>query len=289
MAKGESNGEAVIWLGLLANFVLTVFKFVAGILGHSQAMLADAAESLSDMVAGIIVVISLRISGRPVDEGHPYGHGKAESLATAIVGFVIGLAGLGILYTTSMSVLAGGRSVPGAIALWGAFVTIAAKEIMYRWFSFEATILHSTVLRASAQDYRKDAITSLATLAGIAGARLGFRFLDPLAAAITSFFIIKIGFEVVRVAAEELMDAMPSSPTLAEITEAALRCPGVEHVYGVRARRVGRYVLIDLRIEVDPTLSVEAGHQIAKRVKNELTASADVVKEVLVHVNPHYT
>lgn len=285
----ENNGEVTIWLGLVANILLTVFKFVAGILGHSQAMLADAAESFSDMVAGIIVVISLRISGRPVDEGHPYGHGKAESLATAIVGFVIGLAGLGILYSTSVSVLAGGRSVPGVIALWGALVTIAAKEVMFRWFAYEAKKLHSTVLRASAADYRKDAITSLATLAGITGARLGYRFLDPLAAAVTSLFIIKIGFDVVRVAAEELMDAMPSSPTLAEITEVALHCSGVEHVYGVRARRVGRYVLIDLRIEVDPTLTVEAGHQIAKQVKNEITASADVVKEVLVHVNPHYT
>lgn len=286
--KDAGASERVTWLGILANIALTVFKFVAAIIGRSQAMLADATESFSDIVATSVVLTSLKISKKPQDAEHPYGHGKAESIATAVVGIVVGIAGFLILTTTLRSILSGVSHTPGLIALIAAIVTIFVKEAMYRYSALIAKKIHSSVIMANAWDYRKDAYSSIATLVGIAGARLGFPILDPLAGALVSLVIIKIGYDILSVASRELMDAMPERPTSQQLLGIAENTPGVEHVYGIRARRMGQYVYVDLKIDINPELTVSEGHKIAKEVKDKVINNLENVVDVVVHVNPHY-
>jgi len=281
------QGERVTWLGIIGNIFLTIFKFFAGIVGHSQAMVADGAESLSDILATIVVLISLRVSRKPRDAEHQFGHGKAESLATAVVGLIVSAAGLYILVTSSLLLISGKERVPEMIALIAAVVTIVIKEIMYRVVSAAANNLNSSVIMANAWDYRKDAISSVATLFGIAGARLGYHILDPLVAAAVSFLIIKIGYDILKTATKELMDTVPDKPTAGEIITVAEECKGVEHAFA-RARRMGQYVYVDMKIDINPEFTISQGHAIAKEVKSRLISKFDIVADVMVHVNPHY-
>lgn len=281
------KGERVTWLGIIGNILLTIFKFFAGVVGHSQAMVADAAESFSDILATIVVLISLRISRKPRDAEHQFGHGKAESLATATVGLIVTVAGLYILITSFRLLIGGKIRTPEIIALIAAVITIIIKEIMYRIVSVTAKNLNSSVIMANAWDYRKDAISSVATLFGIAGARLGFPMLDPLVAALVSFLIIKIGYDILNTAIKELMDTMPDKPTAKEIIAVAEECKGVEHAFA-RARRMGQYVYVDMKIDINPEFTISQGHAIAKEVKSLLMSRLDNVADVMVHVNPHY-
>ena len=181
-----AQGVRTSQVGIIANVFLTIFKFVAGILGRSQAMIADAVESLSDIIATVVVLVSLRISRKPVDWDHPYGHGRAESIATGLIAVVIAGAGLAIIGRTVYSIIVGKLIVPGVIALVAAVVTIVMKEGLYQYVAHVARRHKSSLLMASAADHRKDALTSVATLIGIAGARNGYPVLDPLAAAVVS-------------------------------------------------------------------------------------------------------
>lgn len=280
------KGSQAVWLGMAGNVILTVIKFFAGIVGHSQAMIADAVESFSDILSTSVVLVGLRVSRKPVDAEHPYGHGKAEPLATAIVGSIVVIAGLDILYSSTRFLIIG-KHPPGLIALAVAPVSILINEIIYRYISATAKKLGSTVIMANAWDYRKDAISSIATLFGIAGARLGFPLLDPLVAALVSFMIMKIGYDVISSAAKELMDAAPLKPSSQQIIAIAEKCEGVEHAF-VRARRMGQFVLVDMKIDIDPEFTISQGHAIAKKVKTCVMQELDNVTDVMVHVNPHY-
>lgn len=281
------KGEQVTWLGIAGNILLTIFKLIAGIIGHSQAMIADAAESFSDIMATVVVLVSLRVSKKPVDADHPYGHGKAESLATAVVGLIVIAAGVYILFTSTRLLLGGRLRPPELIALIAAVITIVVKEIMYLYVSAAAKRLDSSVIMANAWDYRKDAISSIATLIGITGARLGFPLLDPLVAALVSFLIMKIGYDVLMTATKELMDTAPARPTSEQIIKIAESCGGVEHAH-VRARRMGQFVFVDMKIDINPEFTISQGHAIAKEVKTQIMTKLDNVADVMVHVNPHY-
>lgn len=281
------KGERVTWMGVVGNILLTAFKLFAGIVGRSQAMIADAVESFSDIIATLVVLISLRISRKPMDAEHPYGHGRAESLATAAVGLIIVAFGLYILYSSARLLFISRLRAPEQIALIAAVITIVIKEIMYRYVSSAASRLESSVIMASAWDYRKDAVSSLATMFGIAGARLGFPILDPLVAALVSFLIMKIGYDVLETATKELMDTAPEKPTAKQIIAIAEACTGVEHAY-VRARRMGQFVFVDMKIDIDPEYTISQGHAIAKEVKTQVMKKLDNVADVMVHVNPHY-
>ncbi len=287
-ASQRRQEEKATWIGMVGNIILTIFKFAAGIFGSSEAMLADGAESLSDIIATTIVLIGLKISKRPRDASHAYGHGKAEAMATAGVGVMVIGGGVFILYHSLVVLRGGVNSAPTLIALIAALVTIIAKEGMYRYVSATGKQTGSTVLIANAWDYRKDAISSVATLFGIAGAMAGYFFLDPLVAGLVSFLIMKIGWDITRSASAELMDAMPSKPTLQEMMSLVENCSGVEHVYGIRARRMGPSVFVDLKIDVDPDLTVAEGHEIANEVKKKMIEKLESVVDVMVHVNPHY-
>ncbi len=280
------EGIRLSWLSIIGNVLLTFFKFAAGILGHSQAMVADAVESLSDVISQTVVLVSLRISRKPVDWDHPYGHGRAESIATGLMAVMIAAAGVLILTRTIVSIASGETRTPGLIALVAVIVVIFVKEGLYRVVSRVARRHGSMLLMAGALDHRKDAITSLATLIGIAGARAGYPVLDPLAAGLTSLIILKLAYDVAGAAGRELMDRVPEDGTMGRITSISEGTQGVEHAQA-RARRLGPNLFVDIKIDVDPELTVKDGHKIAKQCKIRITEQVEGVADVMVHINPH--
>ncbi len=274
------------WVSIGGNVLLTIFKFAAGILGRSQAMVADAVESLSDVVSQTVVLVSLRISQKPVDWDHPYGHGRAESIATGLIAVMIASAGIIILTRTISSISAGVPDTPGGIALFAVIVVIVVKEGLYQVVSRSARQHRSTLLMAGAMDHRKDAITSIATLVGIAGARAGYPIMDPLAAGLVSLIILKLAYDVAGTAGRELMDRVPEDDIMERITTVAEETQGVEHTQA-RARRLGSNLFVEIKIDVDPDLTVKDGHEISKLVKLRITEQIEEVADVMVHINPH--
>lgn len=281
------KGEKVSWLGLLFTIALIITKGVAGIVGRSQAMTADALESVGDMFAAGIALVSLKISKKPIDESHPYGHGKAEIIAAAVIGLLIIGAGVVIALSAARSIIQGNLPVPGVIALIAAIITIISKEAMYQYVHAVGNKSGSPALLAIAWDHRKDALTSMVTLAGIVGARLGLSVLDPIAAIVVTVFIFGVGFRIVRDAASGLMDAAVDPEVRMKIQQIAEKADGVEHVNNVRCRSMGQYMLVDIKLQIDSEASVEQGHTIATAVKGEIINKIDLVSDVMVHVSPH--
>ena len=212
-AAREAGIYRVTFVGSVVNLLLLVFKFVAGILGHSAAMLADAVHSLSDFVTDIIVIVFVRISSKPEDEGHDYGHGKYETLATAIIGLILLFVGFGILWNGAASIWRfwQGEALrePGMLALWAALVSIVSKELLYQYTVFKGRRLNSQAVVANAWHHRSDALSSIGTAVGIGGAILlgeQWLILDPLAAVVVSLFIMKVAVQLLVPCVDELLE-----------------------------------------------------------------------------------
>ncbi len=282
-----SLAERAIQIGFWVNGVLMVMKLSAGYFGRSEAVFADGMESAADFVAILATLIALRIGRKPFDEKHPYGHGKAESISAIMVALVIFVTGGWILVRSVQTILSGSAQTPEAIAVAAAFVTIIIKEALFRYSHRIGTQLQSPALLASAKDHRKDAITSIATLIGVTGAFFGLWIMDPLAAGLTSFFIFHIGYETFRGAAHDLMDGLPSVELVTAVTMLAAGVAGVEHVHEIRGRRSGQYLIIDLKLDMDPEMTVKRSHAIATEVKRRIFEHFPNVGDVMIHINPH--
>jgi cation diffusion facilitator family transporter len=287
--RDERFGKAdrVIQLGLWINAALMVMKLLSGHFGRSEAVFADGVESACDFVAILSTMIALRIGRRPFDALHPYGHGKAESISAILVSLVIFATGAGILYKAVITIAVGRYETPQIVAVAAALVTILVKERLHRFSMKAGTGLQSPALLAIAKDHGKDALTSVATLVGVTFAFLGFNVMDPLAAGLTSFFIFHIGYGTFRSAAHDLMDARPPEELLATITALAEAVPGVEHVHEIRGRRSGQYVIVDLKLDMDPEMTVKRSHGIATEVKRVIFERFPNVGDVMIHINPH--
>ncbi|MBI4743945.1 MAG: cation transporter [Actinobacteria bacterium] len=283
----ERLAENTTAIGVVVNVVLTLFKFIAGFMGNSQAMIADATNSASDVFATVIVYISLKFAKQPVDEKHPYGHGRAESIAAAIVGFLLAGGGAAILFIAMRSIIVGEYSSPKIIALIAAAVSIVSKETLFRFTIKVGKKLESPAIIANARDHRADVYSSTASLTGVGGAILGFPVFDSIAGAGVSLFIIKTGYDVIHDAFGELMDAMPSKEVVEEIASIAEDIKGVEHVHEIKARKMGQYILVDLKVEIDPEITVADGHMIASEIRRTVMDKVSNVSDVMVHVNPH--
>lgn len=288
MDRNERFGMAdrVITIGFWVNAVLMVMKLLAGYFGDSEAVFADGIESASDFVAILSTIVALKIGRMPFDADHPYGHGKAESISAILVSIIIFAAGLGILYRASCTITTGKYLEPHLIAVMAAFVTILIKESLYQITHRVSKKLESPAVDAIAKDHRKDALTSIATLIGVGGAYFGFSFLDPLAAALTALFIFHIGWVTLRSAIRDLMDSQVPGETLSAITCIAEEVPGVECVHEIRGRRSGQYMIIDLKLEMDPEMTVRQSHEIADQVKNLIFSRFSNVGDVMIHINP---
>ena len=281
------SADRIIKIGFWVNAVLMILKMAAGYWGHSEAVFADGIESACDFIAIFSTMVALKLGRKPFDEKHPYGHGRAESLSALMVSMVILATGGWILSNSVHSIMDGNFQTPSLLAVAAAFVTIIIKEWLYRFTHKTGNILVSPSLLAIAKDHRKDALTSISTLAGVVGAFFGFGIMDPLAAGLTSFFILHIGYETFKEAAHDLMDGSVSPDFIEEVTRLAESVDRVEHVHDIRGRRSGQYMIIDLKLEMDPDMTVKDSHDIADKVKRLIFDGFPNVGDVMIHINPH--
>ncbi len=283
-----ATGEGVTLGAGVINLALGFVKFFAGTVGGSAAMLADAIHSFSDLATDLVVLLGYRFGRMPEDDDHPYGHGKIETFATLIMGIVIIFVGLG-LGLGAIAGLKGGAAnikIPGVIALWAATLSILAKEGLYRWTAWVARGTQSSLILSNAWHHRSDALSSIAALVGVAGARWGLWWADPVAVIVVSGFIIKVGFELGWPAFRDLTDASVGEDLLTTLCNLIEQVEGVKGHHSIRARRAGASILVDVDIEVDPGLNVIQGHDLARDVKKTLMENVKGVLDVMVHIEP---
>ena len=282
-----ARAERLISIGFWVNALLMTGKLAAGHFGHSEAVFADGMESAADFVALGSGMVALKIGRKPHDEDHPYGHGRIESIAAIIVSLVIFGTGAAILLRGTQSIAERSWQHPSLLAVGAAAFTIFAKWWLYSISHRAGGELGSPALLAVSRDHRKDALTSIATLLGVTGAYLGFPALDPAAAMLTSVLIFAIAWQTFRDAVNDLMDTPPPRETVAAIAALAEEAAGVEHVHEIRCRRSGQYLSVDLKLDMDPLMTVKESHAIATRVKRDIFDHFPNVGDVMIHINPH--
>ncbi|HUT86027.1 MAG TPA: cation diffusion facilitator family transporter, partial [Elusimicrobiales bacterium] len=267
--------------------LLVLFKFLAGILGHSQAMIADSIHSLSDEFATIVTFIALKVSDKPADKDHPYGHGNIEVIISWFVAISLLLTGIYLGYSAIHSITHKHYLHPNYLALWGAIISIVLNEFLYRYTIYVAKLINSPVLKANAYDHRSDAFSSIGAALGITGAIYAFPVLDSIAGIIISMFIIRMGLEIIKDTSKIVMNTMPPESFVREIKNLISKVPEIEHSYKLRIHSVGRKQFMDVSIKVDKDMSVFNGHQIATNLKTEIIKKFPYFKDVIVHVEPH--
>ena len=283
----------VTFVGFVVNLVLSVLKLAAGIVGRSGAMVADAVHSFSDLATDVVVIAFARISAKPRDDGHDYGHGKYETLATIIISLALGIVGAGILAGSirDIRIVVDGGLLPrpGLVALVAAGVSIVVKEILYRYTVREGRAVDSPSVVANAWHHRSDALSSLGTLVGIACAYfLGqkWRIADPIAALVVAVFIFKVAYGIFHESIDRLVDRACDADTVAAMRKTMLRTPGVVRVDDLKTRLFGSRTYVDAEIAVDGALPLRDAHVIAEAVHHELERDYPDVKHCTVHVNP---
>lgn len=293
LTEREKAIYQVTWAGSFVNFLLVVFKFIAGILGHSAAMIADAVHSLSDFATDIVVLIFTRISNKPQDKNHDYGHGKYETLATAIIDIVLFAVGAGICWNglrAIQTVWQGGRlPVPGMLAFAGAIISIVSKELIYRYTIHVGRKINSNAVIANAWHHRSDAFSSIGTAMGIGGAiALGesWSVLDPMAAVIVSFFIMKVSVQLLKPCVDELTEKSLPDEIEKEICLIAENTPGVSAIHNLRTRRIGNHYAIEMHVRMDGHLTLYEAHAKASVIENKLKEKYGNETHVGIHVEP---
>ena len=279
-----ASATRVTVLGAVGNAALSAIKGGVGITAGSSALIADAIHSLSDLLSDLVVFVSIRVAARPADAGHPYGHGRFETMGTVILAVLL-LAAAGGMAVDSINHF-GSDNVPAMPAMWAAGLSIVLKELLYRVTVRVGRKQSSPIIIANAWHHRTDAASSVAALAGIAGARLGFPILDPVAGVLIALLIAKVSVVLLRDAIYEVTDTSLEREMLDELPTSLQAISGVENIHELRARRMGHSVLVDLHVQVDGATTVSDGHQVAERVRLFLLDRYPAVSEVLVHIDP---
>lgn len=294
MDAKEKEIYKVTLIGTAINAVLIVLKFIGGTLGRSSALIADAVHSLSDFISDVIVLIFVKIAGKPRDKGHDYGHGKFETLATVLIGLILVVAGIGLMINGIESVI---KSLHGEVlprpdmwALIVAVVSIVSKEWLYHYTVKSGRRVNSQAVIANAWHHRSDAISSLGTLAGIAGAMfLGehWRILDPIAAIVVSIFIIKSGYDIMHPSINELLEASLPEEQEKEILHTVLNIPGIKAVHNLRTRRIGNDIAIDLHAKMDGNQTLTEAHSKATAAEKALREHFGQRSIINIHMEPY--
>lgn len=291
----ERNREIykVTLVGGAVNVLLLIFKFVAGFVGHSAAMVADAVHSLSDFVTDVVVLAFVRISGKPKDKSHDYGHAKYETLAMTVIGLALLVVAVGIVYGGVLKIagwLEGNRlEAPGMLALWAALLSVVLKEAVYRYSMVKARELSSQAVEANAWHHRSDAFSSVGTALGIGGAIFfGERWtvLDPVASVVVGLFIAKVSIGLLRRGIGDLMEQSLPDDVEAEIIRLAASVPGIVEPHDLRTRRLGNHYAIELHILMDGNISLCEAHDKASEVEKLLREHYGKETHVAVHVEP---
>ena len=281
----ETGKQAVqvTLLGVVTNLLLALLKGSAGVLAHSSAMISDAVHSLSDLISDIVTLWAIYVSRIPKDKNHPYGHGKFETIGTLFIALMLILAAIATAANSFTHI--DNEITPGRLALWGAVISIVFKESLYHYSKIIGKRTNSRLLLANAWHHRTDAISSVIALVGVGGAMLGYSFLDPIAGILVSGWILKAGFSIGYESLKELTDAETNEEIIIQVQEILSLTQGVKQCHEVRARRMGTYTLVDLHVQVPEKISVSVAHQIAERVKQNITLKIPEVSDVLVHID----
>lgn len=299
--KVASNNERtesavrITWIGFFVNFILSCGKIAAGYFGRSSAMIADGIHSFSDFVTDLIVIVFVKIAGKGRDEGHQYGHGKFETLATLIISFLLLFVAIGLFYDGITKVIDSINGTvldkPSYMALAAALVSVITKEWLFRITAKEGKKTNNQAVIANAWHHRSDAFSSIGTFIGIAGAIfLGdkWRVLDPIACIIVSLLIFKVGIDLMKPAFAELLESSLPPETEEEIGRIIMDVQGVKRYHNLKTRKSGNYYIIDVHIKVDPAITIVAAHDIATDVEHSIKERWGSATQIMVHTEPYF-
>lgn len=297
MERVKTSSRNIIiatWIGIIVNIVLTILKAVGGLLSGSRALVADAAHSASDVVSSVVILFAVKIADKPPDEEHPYGHGKAENIASIIVALLLIVVGVEISIS-SIKIFFGDTPVaPTTVALYILIISIVLKEILFHYKYYVGKKYESAALIADAWHHRSDSLSSLAALGGVGLAILGERFDigflvygDAVAGILVSAIVIKVGYDLAKSSANVVLEQVLPKHEVKKYIKTVIKIDGVKRVDELLARTHGRYIIIDLKISVDPSITVKHGHDIARETKDTLMKQHKEIENVLVHINPY--
>lgn len=282
-----ANRVAVITI--FQNLLLSVFKLIAGILGHSNAMISDAVHSASDVFSTAVVIIGVRAASKAPDKEHPYGHERLESIAAILLAMVLLMTGLGIGFQAARQILRGNYdnlTIPGTPALAAAMISITVKEAMYWYTRHYAKKIESSALMADAWHHRSDALSSVGALIGIGGAMIGFPVMDPLAGLVIFFFIAKAAFDIFNDATKKMVDHSCDPEIEKAIYERIKTHPEVLGIDLLRTRIFGNKIYVDLEIRADASLTLKQAHDISAEIHRDIENAFPKVKHIMIHINP---
>ena len=274
---------------IIGNLVLSVLKFLAGVIAHSSAMISDAIHSASDVFSTFVVIVGIKLSSKKPDKEHPYGHERLECVAAIVLAIVLFITGLGIGMDALEKIIQGNYNelqIPGILALIAAIVSILTKEVMYWYTRYYAKRIDSSALMADAWHHRSDALSSIGALIGIGGARLGFPVMDSIASVVIFLFIVKAAYEIFQDAMEKMVDHSCDEETEKKIHDCITQNPEVKGIDLLQTRIFGNKIYVDVEISLDGTITLQEAHGIAEDVHDAIEREFPKVKHIMVHVNP---
>lgn len=286
--NGKQIAMRVSIVSVAVNMLLSVLKLAAGLIAHSGAMVSDAVHSASDVFSTFVVMIGVHMASKEADEEHPYGHERMECVAAIVLAAVLFATGLAIGYAGLNQLLGGYEEIkaPGGLALLAAVVSIGVKEWMYWYTVLAAKKINSGALKADAWHHRSDALSSVGALFGIAGARMGYPFLDCVASVVICAFVIKAAYDIFKDAVDKMLDTACDKDTVKKLQKIILNQPGVLGISKLTTRIFGSKVYVDVEIEADGDMTLRAAHEVAENVHHAIERGASDVKHCMVHVNP---
>jgi len=285
-AQRSRRIQQVTLVAMATNLILSVLQVVIGIMGNAFSLVVDAVHTFSDLLTDGLVLLAARKGADPADDEHPYGHERFETVVSLFLGMVLVAVGAGFLWSAGARIQSADALPPlHAIALWMALFTLVAKELLFRFSLAASRRLSSRMLEANAWHARTDAASSLVVAIGIGGGLLGYRFIEPLAAALVGFMIVRMGLSLAYAAIRELVDTAVSKELVAKIQKTIEETPGVIDGHELRTRRMAHRVLCDAHVQVDPRITVSEGHYIAEKVRRRVCNAHPQVHDVLVHVD----
>lgn len=289
----EQEIYKVTLAGSIGNMALLTFKFVAAVLGHSSAMMADAVHSLSDFITDLVVLVFVRVSARPQDRSHDYGHGKFETFATFIIGLALVVAAVGIIVAAVLKVVhwAQGAELeaPGTLALWAALLSIVVKEALFRYTANRGKALDSQALVANAWHHRSDALSSVGAAVGIGGAiLLGNRWtvLDPIASFFVGLILLKVAYNLLKKSVDELTECSLPEETECEIADIIGSFPGITEPHNLRTRRIGNRIAIEAHVRMDGSLPLRQAHDRVSAIERKLKERFGPATHTSIHMEP---
>ena len=288
MKNNEKIAIKVSVISIILNCLLTLIKFISGVISKSSAMISDSVHSLSDVLSTFVVIIGVKISNKKADSDHPYGHERIECVSAIILSgmlFIIGaLIGInGIKNVTNSSNLV----MPGVLALIASIISIISKEAMYQYTMRVSKKINSAALKADAWHHRSDALSSIGSFIGILGSRLGFKIFDPLASVIISLCIIKVSIDIFKDAIDKMVDKSCDKEVIDKVISVIEKNESVKNIDDIKTRQFGNKAYVDVEISVDENLLLKDAHKVAEEIHNSVENEINIVKHCMVHVNPY--